>query len=283
MSAAGAPAIAPQAVDRGVLVDTHCHLDAAEFDADRERVIGDARAAGVRWIVVPSVDAAGFDAAAAIAHAHDGCAYALGIHPMFTDRAEAGDLERLRARVAAAIEDPRLVAIGEIGLDHFVPELDRERQAWFFVEQLKIAREFGLPVLMHVRRAQDAVLRELRRVRPPGGIAHAFNGSEQQAGAFLDLGCALGFGGAFTYERALQLRRLVTALPAHAHVLETDAPDIPPAWRHRQRNTPAELARIAAEFAVLRGGTAGDAARQTAGNAFRVLPRLAALAGEGAH
>ena len=140
MSGTGARGIAAPEPERGVLVDTHCHLDAAEFDGDRERVIGDARDAGVRWIVVPAVDAAGFDAAAGLAHAHDGCAYALGIHPMFTDRADPADLERLRARVAAAIDDPRLIAIGEIGLDHFVPGLDRERQAWFFVEQLKIAR-----------------------------------------------------------------------------------------------------------------------------------------------
>ena len=264
-----------------MLIDTHCHLDAAEFDADRAQVLAQARAAGVDWIVLPAVEAANFDAVARLAHTGPGCAYALGIHPMYVDRARPEDLGLLRARLEAAIDDPRLVAIGEIGLDHFVPGLDRERQAWFLTEQLKLAREFELPVLLHVRRSQDSLLAALRRARPPGGIAHAFNGSLQQARGYLDLGFALGFGGAFTFERALRIRTLVTELPDDAHVLETDAPDMAPAWLHRERNSPEQLPRIARAFAGLRGVPLAQAVAVTARNALRVLPRLAALTAAG--
>jgi len=277
-----------------MLIDTHCHLDAAEFDADRAQVLAEAARAGTGGIVVPAVEVGNFDAVAALAHAHPWvgapttgldasgvapkCVYALGIHPMYVDRARDEDLQVLRARVEASIDDPALVAIGEIGLDHFVPGLDRARQERFLVEQLRIAREFELPVLLHVRRSQDALLKQLRRFRPPGGIAHAFNGSLQQAHAFLELGFVLGFGGAMTFERALQLRRLVVGLPADAHVLETDAPDIPPAWRPRERNDPAQLPRIASVFAGLRALDPATVAAQTTANALRVLPRLARAA-----
>lgn len=262
-----------------MLIDTHCHLDAAEFDADRARVARAARDAGVRWIVLPAVGVENFDAVAGLAASGSGRAYSLGIHPMYVDQAHDDDLLRLRERLAAAIEDPRLVAVGEIGLDFFVAGLDRDRQERFFVEQLALAREFELPVLLHVRRAQDVTLKHLRRIRPPSGIAHAFNGSLQQAHAFLDLDMALGFGGAMTFERALQIRRLVRELPAHAHVLETDAPDIAPSWCGRTRNSPEELPRIAEVFAQLRGLPLADACDQTTRNAMRVMPRLAALAG----
>lgn len=240
-------------------------------------MLASCRAAGVVAIVVPAVEVSGFPALQALAHEHPGLGYALGIHPMYVERAGHDDLARLRAALTAARDDPRLVAVGEIGLDHFVPGLDRERQRHFYVEQLRLAAEFELPVLLHVRRAVDPVLRELRRVRVPGGIAHAFNGSEQQAGIFLELGFALGFGGAMTFERATRIRGLAAGLPAAAHVLETDAPDMAPAWLGRTRNLPGELPRIAEVFAQLRGVPLAEALRATAGNARRVLPRLAAV------
>lgn len=259
-----------------MLVDTHCHLDAPEFDADRDAVVARALEGGVARIVVPAVDAGGFVAVRALARAHPCVRYALGIHPMYVDRARDEDLDVLRRAVEASRDDPAFVGVGEIGLDRFVPGLDHARQERFLVEQLRIARDADLPVILHVRRAQDALLKQLRRVRPAGGIAHAFNGSAQQAGAFVDLGFALGFGGAMTFERALQIRRLAAALPLESCVLETDAPDIPPAWLHRARNEPAELPRIAASFAALRGLEVGDAILCTGANAARVLPRLGA-------
>lgn len=257
-----------------MLVDTHCHLDAAEFDADRATVTRLAWEAGLARIVVPAVEAGNFAAVRALARGDGRVRYALGIHPMYVDRARDEDLATLRREIEASLPDPAFVGVGEIGLDFFVPGLDPERQLRFFVAQLALAREFELPVICHVRRSQDAVLKQLRRLRPVSGIAHAFNGSHQQAGAFVDLGFALGFGGAFTWTRALQIRRLVADLPAHAHVLETDAPDIPPVWIGQGRNAPGELPAIARAFADLRGVTPAQAIATTGANAVRVLPRL---------
>ncbi|HEX4234242.1 MAG TPA: TatD family hydrolase [Caldimonas sp.] len=274
----------------GVWIDTHCHLDAAEFDSDRDAVVARARAAGVAQIVVPATDRGNFDRVRELAHGH-GLSYALGIHPMCTDRAGDADLEALRDALGRAADDPRLVAVGEIGLDHFVEGLDRDRQATIFAAQLRLAAEFELPVLLHVRRAVDPVLKHLRRTRVRGGFAHAFNGSEQQAGVLAALGFRLGFGGALTFERALRIRRLGRAVAADAIVMETDAPDIPPQWRYRtaearaagatMRNEPAELARIGEALAALRGEPVEALAAATTRNAIASLPRLAALLGEG--
>ena len=255
-------------------IDTHCHLDAAEFDADRATVIADANAAGVVGLVVPAVECATFDAARAAARAIPGGAYALGIHPLYTPRARDEDIATLRRAVERAMGDPRFVGIGEIGLDFFVTTLDPERQQFFYVEQLKIARDFDLPVILHVRRSQDALLKQLRIFTPRGGIAHAFNGSRQQADKFVERGFCLGFGGQMTFERALQIRRLAADLPLDALVLETDAPDIAPQWRYKQRNSPVELPRIAQVLADLRGVTTTALAQATCSNAWRVLPRL---------
>lgn len=272
----------------GLWVDTHCHLDAAEFAPDRDAVVARARLAGVGQVVLPAVEPGNFDAVRHLAHRH-GLAYALGIHPLYVGPLGEDALTSLQAGLAAHRDDPRLVAVGEIGLDHFVPGLDRAKQAHFYLQQLRLARDAGLPVLLHVRRSADALLSGLRRVPVVGGIAHAFNGSRQQAEAFVDQGLRLGFGGAVTFERALQLRRLATGLPLEALVLETDAPDIPPQWRYQaaarraqgetSRNEPAELPRIAAVIAALRGLSLEALARATADNARAALPRLAALRG----
>ena len=266
--------------------DTHCHLDAPEFDADRDGVVARARTAGVAQIVVPAVEVSNFETVRALAHRHH-FAYALGIHPLYTGRAQGADLQSLRETLGAQRDDPRLVAVGEIGLDHFVPGLDPQRQQQYYVAQLELAREFELPVILHVRRSADTLLKHLRTIRVQGGIAHAFNGSEQQALAFVDLGFKLGFGGAMTFERALQIRRLAQTLPMDAMVLETDAPDIPPHWLYRtaeqraagvtSRNEPGELPRIAATLAELRGLSLADLAAATSANARAALPGLARL------
>ena len=285
------------------LFDTHCHLDAPEFDRDRDRVIADARAAGVAQILVPAVEVANFGAvkalcAVSVGTAVDGdrdlpeassrlsgeggsrltrpdsldpsqiifCA-AFGIHPMYTPRAQDGDLAILRQW----LRDDTPVAVGEIGLDGFVPGLDMVRQEWFFAAQLKLAREFDLPVVLHIRRAQDLVLKHLRRAGVRGGIAHAFNGSRQQADEFIRLGFKLGFGGAMTFAGSTRIRALARDLPLEALVLETDAPDIPPSWLNGGRNTPAELASIAAELSALRGIPVAELVRATRANARAVF------------
>ena len=210
-------------------IDTHCHLDAAEFAADRDTVRQQAAAAGVAHCVIPAVERANWDAVRQLAHRH-GDSYALGIHPLYTARAADADLSLLAQALEQHHADPRLVAIGEIGLDFFADGLDPARQQQFYRAQLQLARRFDLPVILHVRRSADKLLKGLRDIAVPGGIAHAFNGSLQQAQAFIALGFRLGFGGAVTYDRALQLRRLAAELPESALVLETDAPDIPPHW-----------------------------------------------------
>ena len=267
-------------------IDTHCHLDAPEFDADRPAVLARARAAGVGMLVLPAVQAGHFEAVRALAH-QQGLAYALGIHPLCVGSAADADLDRLAEALHRHADDPRLVAVGEIGLDHFVPGLDLDRQARFYRAQLQLARAAGLPVILHVRRSADALLAGLRRCPVPGGIAHAFNGSAVQAAIFTGLGFRLGFGGTLSFERALQIRRLAGSLPETALVLETDAPDIPPHWLYRSaaeraagassRNEPAELPRIAGHLAALRGWTLAQTAAITSANALSALPRLAAL------
>jgi TatD DNase family protein len=271
-------------------VDTHCHLDAREFGGEAAQVHARTRAAGVSLCVIPAVAAFNFDAVRELAHAQ-GDAYALGIHPLCTGEAREEDLHALDAALHAFKGDPRLVAVGEIGLDYFVPELDDARQTHFYRAQLEMARRHDLPVLIHVRRSVDKVLKHLRETsagRPWNGIAHAFNGSEQQAQACIALGLKLGFGGAVTFDRALQLRRLGQSLPLSAIVMETDSPDIPPHWLYRTReqreagepqgrNEPSQLPRICAELAALRGIAEGELADATTGNAIGAMPRLQAL------
>ena len=277
-------------------IDTHCHLDAAEFGAQTLLVRSRAARANVMHCVLPAVEVANFEAVRELAHA-GGDSYALGIHPLYVAQAQDADLTTLDACLLRYRDDPRLVAVGEIGLDFFALALCqsplRERQTYFYLAQLRLARKHGLPVILHVRKSADQLLKGLRSVAGPSGalwqgIAHAFNGSEQQAQAFLGLGFKLGFGGALTYERALQLRRLASKLPLAAIVLETDAPDMPPHWIYKTalqrangepqgRNEPAELPRIGAELAGLRGLSTEVLAAATTRNAFDALPRLRAL------
>jgi TatD DNase family protein len=282
-------------------IDTHCHLDAAEFAADRAAVRARATAAGVGHCVLPGVGLVNFEAVRALAYAH-GDSYCMGIHPLYVKRAQDGDLLRLDAELTQHRDDPRLVAVGEIGLDYFVPELTmsplRERQEFFYLKQLRLARKHSLPVILHVRRSADMLLKGLRQVAqespaPEGqaawrGIAHAFNGSDQQADEFIKLGLKLGFGGAMTFERAQQLRRLAVSLPLESIVLETDSPDMPPHWLYKTseqraagelqgRNEPGELPRIAQVLAGLREIDVVVLAEATTRNACEALPGLRAL------
>lgn len=262
-----------------MLIDTHCHLDAAEFDADRDAVVGAAPLNGISAIVVPAVARNNFDQVIALHQRHAHCAYALGIHPMYVDAAQDDDLNVL----SQYLSDCAPVAIGEIGLDYFVtnpkehPE-NIQRQHYFFEAQLDIAQQHGLPVILHVRGAIDQILKALRKRHLTGGIAHAFNGSLQQAKQFMDLGFKLGFGGAMTYSRALHLQELAKSLPLDAIVLETDAPDIPPEWVGRAgRNSPLELPKIAEFLAELRQENIEQVLDITSANALKVLPKLAYL------
>ena len=229
-----------------MLIDTHCHLDADEFAGERDDVVLAARQAGVTAIVVPAVEPGSFSRVRDCCARYPGVFPAHGFHPLYPDRVGADDLTRLRDWLAGERQGAFApLAIGEIGLDHFIAGFDAARQEYFLTEQLAIACDFDLPVLLHVRRAIDQVLKCVRRSGVRAGIA-------QQANAFLDLGFKLGFGGAMTYAGSTRIRQLAATLPLAAIVLETDAPDMPPAWLAGQRNAPGELARIAGVLAELR-------------------------------
>ena len=275
-------------------IDTHCHLDARELGVDVADVVARAAAAGVVHCVIPAVAVSNFQTVRLLAEQF-GYSYALGIHPLCVPQAQDADLYALDAELALRQADPRLVAVGEIGLDFFVPELMkpamRERQETFYLEQLKLAKKYKLPVILHVRRSADRLLKHLRAIKPARGwqgIAHAFNGSQQQAEEFIKLGFKLGFGGAVTFETASQLRRLAAGLPLTELVMETDSPDIPPHWLYttaarralgqsQGRNEPAELPRIAQQVACLRGITVQVLAKATTDNALQALPKLREL------
>lgn len=256
-----------------MLIDSHCHLDAAEFDGDRAAVLASARAAGVAGFLVPAVELAGFSGVAELAAAEADVAPAYGIHPLFVARAAESDLEALEDWLAR----PETVAVGEIGLDGYVPDLPRERLERFCERQLQLAERHGLPVVLHVRRAVEDIIRLLRRRSLPGGIAHAFNGSRQQADVLIAMDFALGFGGAMSFAGSRRIRELATTLPLEAIVLETDAPDIPPEWAQGRRNEPRNLARYAEILADLRGIPVEEVAAATSANARRAIPGLSRL------
>lgn len=249
------------------LIDTHCHLDVPEFDPDRDAVLARAQAAGVTTLVNPGIHADEWPQLIELARNNRGVHYALGLHPVYLERHRDGDLARLERLLA----ETRPVAVGEIGLDFQLRELDRDPQQQLFEAQLAIARDAGLPVILHVRKAHDQVLQALKRIRVPGGIAHAFNGSLQQAQQYIDLGFRFGFGGMLTFERSRKLRELAAALPLESIVLETDAPDLTVAAHRGERNSPEYLPDCLAALAEVRGIAPEAAARATSANARAAL------------
>lgn len=261
-----------------MLIDTHCHLDYLEIPQISGGIAGSlerGRNAGVAAIVVPAVGPENFERVRLLAHQHPGVFYALGIHPMYTAGLTDSALAELENALDRYRHDPKLVAVGEIGLDHYVPNLDRIRMEKIYVAQLKLARAYELPVILHVRKAQDRVLKFLRQFQIRCGIAHAFNGSHSQAHAFIEQGLKLGFGGAMTFTRALQIRRLAAELPLESIVLETDSPDISPSWKAKgELNEPKEIAPIAQCLADLRQESLSHICKETFSAACQALPRL---------
>jgi TatD DNase family protein len=274
-------------------IDTHSHLDAPEFERNgllAGDLIAQSAIKDVVISVIPAVQKSNFSTVRELAHAHHQ-AYGLGIHPLYVPRAHEEDLVVLDTQLVQYRDNPRLVAVGEIGLDFFVPELRtaemREKQTAFYRAQLKLAKQHQLPVILHVRKSADQLLHSLREIGSHGGIAHAFNGSEQQAMQFVEMGFCLGFGGTVTYERSHNIRALAKSLPLGAIVMETDAPDIPQwiyataeeraAGKPQGINSPLELPRIGQVLAELRGASPEAWAAQTTENALRVLPKLKAL------
>ncbi len=250
-----------------MVIDTHCHLDCTEFDPDRAAVLVRTRAAGVVGLVIPAIRRAGWPGLLALCATNADLHPALGLHPVYLDQHRDADIPALER----AIADARPLAVGEIGLDYFVRDLDRHRQQALFEAQLEIARAADLPVLLHVRKAHEQVLAALKRIPVRGGIAHAFSGGSEEARRYLDLGFALGFGGMLTFERSHRLRALAAALPIEAIVLETDAPDLTVAAHRGERNSPEYLQDVLAALAQVRGEPPAGLAAKTTANAQTVL------------
>lgn len=257
-----------------MLVESHCHLDAPEFDGDRAVVVERARKAGVRRQVVPATHAAGWPKLREVCDGDEGLFPAYGLHPMFLSSHRRDHL----AQLGGWLERERPVAVGECGLDYFVEGLDRDAQQDYFDGQLALAREHGLPVIVHARRAVDAVLASIRRVDGVRGVVHSWSGSRQQAEQLWDLGFLLGIGGPVTYERARRLRRLVADMPLECLLLETDAPDQPDSGIRGERNEPARLSVVCETVAALRGVSPDEIAAATAANAERLFGLPAAPA-----
>ena len=249
------------------LYDSHCHLDAAEFDADRPAVLARARDAGVARQLVPAVDRASWDAIRTLCAAEPGLRPAYGLHPMFLDRHQPYHLDELRDW----LESERPAAVGECGLDFFVDGLDPDKQRLYFRRQLELARDFDLPVVLHARRAVEEVIATLREVGGQRGVVHSWSGSEEQARQLFELGFCLGIGGPVTYDRAKRLRRTVASMPLDCLLLETDAPDQPDANWRGQRNEPARLRQVLDVVAQLRGQPAAAIAEATSANALRLF------------
>jgi len=250
-----------------VLFDSHCHLDVDAFAADRDQVLARARAAGVAGQLIPAIDFASWPGLLTLTDAHDDLYPAIGLHPVFLARHSDAHLDALPDWIARH----RPVAVGECGLDHFVEDLDRERQRTVLRRQLQVAREFDLPVVLHARRAVDEIIGLLREVGGLRGVVHSFSGSPEQARQLWKLDFCLGIGGPVTFERAQRLRRLVAEMPIEFLLLETDAPDQPDAAHRGQRNEPAMLTVIAETIARLRGETPGHVAEATTKNARRLF------------
>ena len=249
------------------LFDSHCHLDAPEFDADRADVLARAVAAGVGGQVVPAVDFAGWTKLKALCHAEPGLYAAYGLHPMYLEQHRPEHLDAL----PDWIERERPVAVGECGLDFFVEGLDRDMQRHYFRRQMDIAREFDLPVVLHARRAVEEVIATIRTVGRLSGVVHSYSGSEEQARQLFGLGFYLGIGGPVTFERAQRLRRIVSRMPLEFLLLETDAPDQPDADHRGERNEPSLLPQVLRVVAELRQESEEKIAEATTANAIRLF------------
>jgi TatD DNase family protein len=249
------------------LVDTHCHIDDTSFDTDRDRVLANCRTLGINHIVIPAVTRDGWDSLLDLCRDTPGLYPALGLHPVYVERHREEDLRQLENY----LQHHTAVAVGEIGLDFYIDNPDKTKQETLFNAQLDIAVDAGLPVILHVRKAHDRVLGSLHRRKLKGGIAHAFNGSMDQARRYIDLGFKLGFGGMLTYERSSKLRRLARELPLETIVLETDSPDLVVSQHRGERNSPEYLPYCLHALAQIRQMDPEETAKQTTRNALAVL------------
>jgi len=249
------------------IIDTHCHLDVTDFDLDRDQVINHCHEQGISKIIVPAIESKTWDKLLDLCKAEKGLYPALGLHPVFIEQHQADDIKKLEQ----LLEKESPVAIGEIGLDFYIKELDQQQQTHLFEAQLQVAKNQNLPVILHVRKAHDQVLQLLKKVKVKGGFCHAFNGNLQQANKYIELGFKLGFGGTLTYENAHKIHKLAKELPLDSIVLETDAPDMVVSAHKGQRNSPEYITDCLKSLAKIRNEDAELIAKQTTQNATDVI------------
>ncbi|WP_339502381.1 TatD family hydrolase [Pseudomonas silesiensis] len=227
------------------LIDSHTHLDFPDFDEDRQALLAECRALGVRRMVVLGVYQGNWQRVWDLVQSDPDLHAAFGLHPVYLDDHRPEDLTELGDWLTRLAGHRQVCAVGEIGLDYFIETLDRERQQALFEAQLGLAKDFDLPALIHVRRSHAAVIATLKRIKlKPAGIIHAFAGSKEEAREYIKLGFKLGLGGAATWPQALRMHRVLAELPLESVVLETDSPDMAPAMFPGQRNSPAHLPAI---------------------------------------
>lgn len=249
------------------ITDTHCHLDVAEFNLDRDEVLARCRSEGVSKIIIPAIQSSTWSNVLDLCENEKGLYPALGLHPVFINQHQTEDLVKLEA----LLEKVSPVAIGEIGLDFYIKELEKRQQLELFEAQLIIAKNHHLPVILHVRKAHDHVLKLLKKIKVKGGFCHAFNGSVQQADQYIELGFKLGFGGTLTYENSTKIHALAKALPLESLVLETDAPDMVVESHRGQRNSPEYIIDSLNALANIRNEDVHVIAQQTTQNANDII------------
>ena len=249
------------------IIDTHCHLDVADFEHDRNDVLSHCRSSGISKILIPAIRSKTWDKLIALCDIERGLYPALGLHPVFLKKHDKKDIEQLNN----LLEISRPIAVGEIGLDYYLKELDQQQQTELFESQLLIAKKHDLPVILHVRKAHDQVLQLLKKIKVKGGFCHAFNGTLQQADKYIELGFKLGFGGTLTYSNSSKIHKLAKELPLESIVLETDAPDMVVESHRGERNSPEYIVDSLAALAEIRGEDMAYIAQQTTLNANEVM------------
>lgn len=249
------------------IIDTHCHLDVTDFDSDREDVLDQCRSLGISKIIVPAIESKTWPKLLELRQSNKTLYPALGLHPVFIEQHQTDDIKKLEQFVKQASP----VAIGEIGLDFYLKDLDKDKQLDLFEQQLLIAKKHDLPVILHVRKAHDQVLQILNTIKVKGGFCHAFNGSLQQAEKYVQLGFKLGFGGTLTYANSKKIHVLAKTLPLESIVLETDAPDMVVESHRGQRNSPVYIIESLNALASIRKQDVNDIAQQTTQNANDVI------------
>ena len=250
-----------------MIIDSHCHLDFKVFNTDREQVIERARKVGVSKIIIPGVMRKTWPDIKLCCENHAELYPCYGLHPYFIDQHNESDIQNLRNY----IESNPPIAIGECGLDFYLKNLDQDKQLFYFEQQLDIALEFNLPVVIHARKSTEAVINDIAKRPGLKGMVHSYSGSYEQAIKLISLNFYLSFGGPISYEKSSRLRNIVKSLPLDSLLVETDAPDQPTSNAPSRRNEPSFITEVIKHIARLHSTTEEEVARITSENAKKLF------------